>query len=330
MSGPVIAFHLQKSVLFVRNDRGFPDSYAGDAPDMDIRALIAGLTFALIWSSAFTSARIIVTNAPPLTVSALRFLIAGLIALALARALRQSWKLTPAQWRLTILFGICQNALYLGLNFVAMTRVEASVAAIIASSLPLLVALAGWLISGETVRPLGLIGLVAGIGGVVLIMGSRVTQGVDLWGIALCGLAALALTFATLAVRGASAGGNVISVVGWQMLVGSVALTGPAMLLETWEATLSPVVIGAFAYTVLLPGLVATLIWFWLVGRIGATRAATFHFLNPVFGVAIAAILLGEAVGPLDIVGVLVTTLGILAVQLSKASEPTSRHTALR
>ncbi len=290
---------------------------------MDIRALIAGLTFALIWSSAFTSARIIVTNAPPLSVSAVRFLIAGLIALALARAVGQSWRLTQQQWRLTILFGICQNALYLGLNFVAMTTVEASVAAIIASSLPLLVALAGWLISGETVRPLGLVGLAAGIGGVVLIMGSRITQGVDLWGMGLCGLAALALTFATLAVRGASSGGNVISVVGWQMLVGSLALTGPALLFETWEATLSPVVIAAFAYTVLLPGLVATLIWFWLVGRIGATRAATFHFLNPVFGVSIAWLLLGEAIGPLDILGVLVTTFGILAVQLSKASAAT-------
>ena len=175
---------------------------------MDIRALLAGLTFALIWSSAFTSARILVTNAPPLTVSALRFLIAGVIAMALARALGQSWRLTPQQWRLTILFGICQNALYLGLNFVAMQTVEASVAAIIASSLPLLVALAGWLISGETVRPLGMIGLAAGIGGVLLIMGPRITQGVDLFGIMLCCLAALALTFATLAVRGASAGGT--------------------------------------------------------------------------------------------------------------------------
>ncbi len=149
---------------------------------MDIRALIAGLTFALIWSSAFTSARVLVTNAPPLTVSALRFLLAGLVALALARAFGQSLRLTPGQWRLTILFGICQNALYLGLNFMAMQTVEASLAAIIASSLPLLVALAGWLISGETVRPLGLVGLAAGIGGVILIMGTRITQGVDLWG----------------------------------------------------------------------------------------------------------------------------------------------------
>lgn len=288
---------------------------------MDVKSLIAGLSFALLWSSAFTSARIIVTNAPPLTVSAIRFLIAGLIALAIARALGQSLNLTRQQWSLTILFGICQNALYLGLNFMAMQTVEASLAAIIASSLPLLVALAGWLISGESMRPLGVIGLAAGIIGVVIIMGTRITQGVDLGGVMLCGIGALALTFATLAVRGASSGGNLITVVGMQMLVGSAALSVPALMFETWEANLTPVVLGAFAYTVIMPGLVATLIWFWLVGRIGATLAATFHFLNPVFGVAIAAALLGETISRLDVLGVAITTLGILAVQVSKAAK---------
>jgi drug/metabolite transporter (DMT)-like permease len=67
-----------------------------------------------------------------------------------------------------------------------------------------------------------------------------------------------------------------------------------------------------------VPGLAATMIWFWLVNRIGATRAATFHFLNPFFGVAIAAILLNEALGARDILGVAVITFGILAVQLSR------------
>ena len=51
---------------------------------------------------------------------------------------------------------------------------------------------------------------------------------------------------------------------------------------------------------------------------IGATRAATFHFLNPFFGVAIAALLLGENLGSLDIAGVAIIAGGILAVQLSK------------
>lgn len=286
---------------------------------MDIRALFAGLTFALIWSSAFTSARIIVTNAPPLTVSAIRFLIAGIIAIALARAMGQSFRLTRQQWRLTVVFGICQNALYLGLNFMAMQTVEASLAAIIASSLPLLVALIGWAAMGERVPPLGTAGLVAGIAGVLLIMGTRLTQGVDLTGIALCVTGALALAIATLSVRGAAAGGNLMMVVGLQMLVGSAALWVPALTFETWEANWTPMVVAAFAYTIIVPGLIATLIWFWLVRRIGAVRAAAFHFLNPFFGVVIAWALLGERIGSLDIVGVVVIALGILAVQVSKA-----------
>ena len=285
---------------------------------MDFKAILGGLAFVVIWSSAFTSARIIVTNAPPLTISAIRFLVAGTIALVIARALGQSFRLTPHQWRLTIIFGVCQNALYLGLNFVAMQTIEASLAAIIASSLPLLVALAGWLIAGETVRALGIAGLVAGMAGVLLIMGTRLSVGVDPFGIALCAIGALALTFATLAVKGASSGGNLLVVVGLQMLVGSAALWVPALIFETWEVTWTPAVVTAFVYTIFVPGLVATMIWFWLVRRIGAVRAATFHFLNPFFGVAIAALLLGEAIRPLDILGVVIITLSILAVQLSK------------
>ena len=48
-------------------------------------------------------------------------------------------------------------------------------------------------------------------------------------------------------------------------------------------------------------------------------RAATFHFLNPFFGVAIAAVLLGEHIDRLDLIGVAIVMLGILAVQISKA-----------
>jgi drug/metabolite transporter (DMT)-like permease len=68
----------------------------------------------------------------------------------------------------------------------------------------------------------------------------------------------------------------------------------------------------------LVPGLAATLVWFLLVGRIGAVKASTFHFLNPFLGVAIAAAILGEQIGVLDVVGVAIIAGGILAVQLSK------------
>ncbi|WP_102107293.1 DMT family transporter [Oceaniglobus roseus] len=286
---------------------------------MDAKAIAMGVAFAIMWSSAFTSARMIVTAAPPLTALSLRFLISGLLGVLIARAMGQTWKLTRSQWKATAVFGICQNALYLGLNFVAMQKIEAGLAAIIASSLPLLVAFAGWMFLGERTRPLGLAGLAAGMFGVLLIMGSRLSGGVDVLGLVLCCLGAVALTVATLSVRGASSPGNLLMVVGLQMLVGSACLGVVALLTESWAVEWSSRLVLAFAYTTLVPGLAATLVWFVLVGRIGTVRASTFHFLNPFLGVAIAALLLGEKLGPLDIVGVAIITAGIFAVQISKA-----------
>jgi len=287
-------------------------------PLMDIRAILMGLAFAVMWSSAFTSARIIVADASPLMALSARYLISGLIGVGVALALGQTWRLTPAQWRATIIFGVLQNAVYLGMNFVAMQTVQASLAAIIASTMPLLVGLATWLFLGEKLKPLGIAGLIAGVIGVAIIMGARISGGVDLTGLLLCGVGVVALSAATLLVRGATSGGNFLMVVGLQMLVGCVALSIATLLFETPHISPSWPLALAFLYTCLVPGLLATVVWFWLVNRIGATRAATFHFLNPFFGVAIAWLLLGEPLGVQDIIGVAVIALGILAVQVSR------------
>ncbi len=290
---------------------------------MDVVALALGVGFALMWSSAFSSARIIVADAPPLMALALRFLVSGLIGVGLAAALGQRWRLTPAQWRATILFGICQNALYLGLYFVAMQTVEASLAAIIASTLPLVVAAAGWAFLGARLPPVGVVGLFAGLAGVALILGGRIGAGaVDALGVVLCIIGVGALAFATLALRGASAGGNVLMVVGLQMLVGALALAPVALALETPEVRWSWQLVAAWLYTVFVPGLLATWVWFVLVRRVGAVKAAAFHFLNPFFGVAIAALILGERLGPWDVIGVAVVMGGILAVQLARPRAP--------
>nr|WP_213395856.1 DMT family transporter [Yoonia sp.] len=294
---------------------------------MDIKAVLMGLAFAFMWSSAFTSARVIVEYAPPLSALALRFLISGLIGVGIAWMLGQSARLTRRQWTGVLVFGLCQNALYLGLNFVAMQTIPASLAAIIASTMPLLVALVGWGVFGTRVRPLGIIGLLAGLAGVVLIMGARLQGGIDLFGLILCVIGVMSLTVATLAVMGASSGGNVLMIVGLQMLVGSALLFIPAVALETLVVTWNWQLITAFAYTVLVPGLAATLVWFLLVGRIGAVKASTFHFLNPFLGVAVAAMLLGEKIGPLDVLGVVIIALGILAVQLSRQPAPIAPRT---
>lgn len=297
---------------------------------MDFRAILMGLGFALLWSSAFTTTRIIVLAAPPLTALVIRFALSAAIAIPLAMALGQSFRLSRAEWRTVVIFGLCQNALYLGLNWIAMQRVEASAAAIIASMMPLIVAFLGWLLYSEKLRPIAVAGLVAGMIGVALIMGVRLQHGLDVPGLMLCLIGVVALTFATLAARGAGGSRNMMMIVGLQMAVGALALVVPALVMEWGQpVALSGPVVLSFIYTVLAPGIGATWLWFSLVGRVGAVRAATFHFLSPIFGVAVAAALLGERFGPSDVIGAIIVAAGILMVQLAKIPGPVSQPSGL-
>jgi drug/metabolite transporter (DMT)-like permease len=285
--------------------------------DVDWKGLGLGVLFASIWSSAFTSAHIVVEYWPPFLVLSVRFLLSGAIALGIGFACGQRIRLTAQEWRLVVIFGLCQNAFYLGLFHYAMQTVEAGVASIIASSMPLVVAAFGRIFLGQRLKPLAIAGLAAGFAGVLVIMLARIGHGLDLRGTIVCMIGVTALAIATLTLRGAAASGNLWIVVGLQMLVGAAALLPVSLVLETWSVSSPPRFIAALAYSVLVSGVAATMIWFVLVRRIGATRAATFHFLNPFLGVATAALILGEAVTPRDFVGVAIIMAGILAVQLA-------------
>ena len=140
---------------------------------LDFRALGLGLAFATIWSSAFTSSRIVVEYWPPFLVLSARFLCSGLIALGIGFAAGQRIRLSAGEWRAVVVFGVCQNALYLGLFHLAMRTIEASLAAIIASAMPLCVAALGRVFLGQRLAPIALAGLLAGFAGVLVIMTGR-------------------------------------------------------------------------------------------------------------------------------------------------------------
>ncbi|MEN8875206.1 MAG: DMT family transporter, partial [Pacificibacter sp.] len=183
----------------------------------------------------------------------------------------------------------------------------------------LVVALLSTIFLRELPRPVAVLGLVIGFLGVLLIMGTRLSSGSDLVGVFMCVVGTVALAVATLAVRSVGAGANVLMVVGLQSLIGSAVLALLSPLVDTYTLNLSKNLVFAMLYTTFVPGLLATWIWFKLVERIGTIKGAAFHFLNPFFGVAIAALMLGEHANGWDIVGVATIMIGILAVQLSKA-----------
>ena len=286
---------------------------------MDFRSILMGVSFSFIWSSAFTSAKIIVTAASPLMVLSLRFLISGLLGIALARMLGQKIQLNKGEWTVVVIIGISQNALYLAFNFIAMQWIEAGLAAIIASLLPLVVAGVCWFFLGEKTGFIGILGLTVGFGGVLVIMLDKLSGSSASLGMTLCLIGVAALAAATLYVgRMMSSNKNVLMIVGLQMLVGSIALFPFSLIFETWSIEWSTSFLLAFLYTTLVPGLLGTLIWFFLVRRIGPVKAATFHFLNPFFGVLVAAIILSEPLSLRDGIGVTIIMAGILLVQLSR------------
>ena len=286
---------------------------------MTLRSLLLGVAFSIMWSSAFTSASIAVAYAPPLLILTVRFLISGLLGVGIAWSLGQRIALSQREWIAVAVLGVCQNTIYLGMCFMAVQRVQASVVVIIASLLPLLVTAAHWLFFKERTAILGVLGLLAGLSGVLLIMLNKAIAGMDTVGVGLAVIGVLALTAATLLVGSSFAKNkNVLMIVGLQMLVGALTLLPLSMLLETWTVNWTTNLIVAFSYTTLVPGLLATFIWFGLVGQIGPTRASAFHFLNPFFGVCIAALMLGESLTISYGIGVAIVMAGILAVQLSR------------
>ena len=286
---------------------------------MDFRSILMGVSFSFIWSSAFTSAKILVTAASPLMVLSLRFFISGLLGIAIARMLGQKIQLNKGEWTVVVIIGISQNAIYLAFNFIAMQWIEASLAAIIASLLPLVVAAVCWIFLGEKTGFKGMLGLIVGFGGVLVIMLDKLSSSNAYLGMTLCLIAVAALAGATLYVgRMMSLNKNVVMIVGLQMLVGSLTLFPFSLIFETWSIEWSTSFVLAFLYTTLVPGLFGTLIWFFLVRRIGPVKAATFHFLNPFFGVLVAALILSEPLSISDGIGVTIIMAGILLVQLSR------------
>ena len=199
-----------------------------------------------------------------------------------------------------------------------MQKVDASIAAIIASTMPLIVAFLGWSIFRNQLNFKATFGLILGFTGVLVIMTTRIQSISDLGPIILCIIGSISLAIATLSVKNAGSGGNLWIIVGYQMIIGSVVLLPFALFFEKINVIWSPKLLIAFSYTTLIPGLLATWVWFVLVSEVGAIKGATYHFLNPFFGVLIAYIVLNEGVGLYDYIGVIIISLGIMAVQFSQ------------
>jgi len=286
---------------------------------MGLKSVIMGLGFVILWSSAFTSAKIIVQYSPPLLILSVRFFITGGLGLLLANLFFEKISLTKKEWYSLVAFGLCQNTVYLGCNFIAMGSIDAFLAVIIASMLPILVAIFSWATKLEKIGFMGIVGMLFGVSGCFIILNDKVMVHSNLFGIVLCLIGATALAVATLLVKNTISKKNqILRIVSIQMLVGGLPLIFLSLIFEAWEITFSTSFTIAFFYTCFFPGLLATIVWFNLVRKEGAIRASAFHFLNPPMGVLIASLVLAESIEPLDIFGIIILMVAIYLIYKSR------------
>ena len=286
---------------------------------MEFKHILLGVGFALIWASAFPSAKMAVQFCPPFFFLFLRFSLAGLFSILLGACLGQNFRFDHKDLIWIAIFGLIQNGLYLGLIFLALTKIDSNISVIIASILPLTVAFFSWLIFKSKMSLLGLSGLVVGLFGVLLIMLQRVEKEYEILGITLCLLGLLATTFSTLIITKININkNNILIIVGLQMLAGSIFLLPLSYFFEVWDVSFSVTFLFTFLYIAAFPGIIGPVIWFYLQKEIGAVKYASFHFLVPFFGIGISYFLLGETLTFSDVIGVVVIILGLYLVNRDK------------
>lgn len=276
--------------------------------------------FSLMWSSAFIAGKVGVAYCPPLLLLSLRFLVAGPILLTIARCLGHSVRLCKEEVFWMVVLGVLNYTLYLGLSFTSLKSIPSGIVVVIISTAPFYTAaIARWLLH-EKQNLMTLFGLIIGFCGVLAIM-MHSFCGADMngTGLVLALLAAVSFSAGTVLFKKAPlASVSLFATVGYQTLVGGVSLLVLGLLLEDpGKIHLTLPFAASLAYLVVVVSVGATLLWFSLVRSSTASSASSLHYLNPVFGIGLAWLFLGEPLSMPDALGTLLVILGIAAITRS-------------
>jgi len=259
-------------------------------------------------------------------VGAIVVLVFVAVRAAASSGLWSPWRELPLRDRLLISLAAFTNAaLNLGM-FVAFLRIGIALALLIFYIYPALVALASVIWFGERLDRLRWAALGISMSGVVLVIAGAGDLGsLDALGIGLAFIGALAQTFYALAahhgfraVPGTQAaavtmGGAAVVYLVIALLIGRLAEMGQPL---DSVAALWPVLIAG----VLGAGL-ATVCFIGGIRLLGAPRATILSTLEPVVGVALAAVLFGTLPSPLQFAGGLLIIAAGIVLQLRPSGE---------
>jgi drug/metabolite transporter (DMT)-like permease len=263
----------------------------------DARVWLALVTVYIVWGSTFIALAIAVRDLPPLLSMTLRHLVAGaaLLAFDLPRNGADSDSIGWPQIRAAFVFGGFLFLLSHGGLAWAQQTVPAGVAALLAGSIPLWLAVLDRVVFGRRLTFSAYVGFVIGFVGLAFLFDPFGEGSIDRVGAFVIVLSALSWAAGSLYSRGASlpkrplVSAGLASVCGGVLLLAGSAVTGElARATYTWEA------LAAIAYLIVAGSLVGFSSYVWLLRVAPTSLVATYAYMNPIVAVFLGWLLLDE------------------------------------
>lgn len=291
----------------------------GSSPRMTAHdwGLIAIL--AVVWGGAFFLIELGLTGFGPLTLVALRMLLAiplMLLALkwlghALPRDARSWWQLT--------LLGFFNVAMPMALFFWAQTRIDSALAAILNATVPLWGVLIAHLFThDERATPLKLVGVLLGFGGIIVMVGPEAVNGMQKDVVAQLACLFAAASFAGAAVYARRLGATIMPMTAatGQIVTATALLLPLAIIVEQPWAAPAPnmTAVAALLALALVGTSFAYFIFFRLIDRAGASNALLIALVMPPVAILLGVAVLGEVLTREQTVGMVLITLGLLVI----------------
>lgn len=229
-----------------------------------------------------------------------RFVLAGLILLAVAAAMRKPVLALEARgWRQVAMLGFTQTAVQYVFFYVGLAHATGVKSSIMnATGVFFSVLLAHLIYADDRLSGRKALGCLVGFVGVVVVNlggGGALTFDFTLLGEGFVVIAAFVLAAASIYGKRISKTLDPMVMTGWQLLIGGALLTGAGAMFGGRLEGFSLEAGALLLYMALLSS-VAFSVWSLLLKHNPVGLIAAFNFLVPVFGVGLSALFLGESV----------------------------------
>jgi len=274
---------------------------------------------AVVWGFAFYLIAIALRSFPPITLVALRLVIGAVALTVIMRLQGLSLPCEPIWWCYFSLLALLGNLIPFSLIAWAETTIPSSQAGLIMALMPIAtMVLAHYFVAHEQLTSRRIFGVTLGLGGVIVLMGSQVIDGIGstgLWAQLACVLATFAYAVNTVYVKRLPKI-NGLELGAGSLIAGSLIFTPVALYVDQpWALTVTGESIAAIFSLGFLATGIATWIYFIVVNDCGPNFISIINYIIPAISFAAGVLLLGEAAEPSKFAGLVLVCLGIAISQ---------------